>query len=54
MAVLSFLFPIVGLILWAVKKNTEPDVANKCIKWAGIGFGVNVLLTILTSCMSAM
>jgi len=37
MAALSFFFPIVGWILWAVKKNTEPEEGNKCAKWAWIG-----------------
>ncbi len=37
MAVLSFLFPIVGWILWAVKKDSNPEDAHKCAKWAWIG-----------------
>ncbi len=44
MAVISFLFPIVGLIIWAVKKKNEPEVAAKCIKWAGYGVIANVAL----------
>lgn len=44
MAVLSFFFPIVGWILWAVKKNSEPEEAKKCAKWAWIGFGTSFVL----------
>ncbi len=50
MAVLSFFFPIVGWILWAVKKDSNPEDAHKCAKWAWIGFAVGVgcyLLTLL-------
>lgn len=43
MAVLSFFFPIIGWILWAIKKNTEPEEAKKCLLWANIGFGVGLL-----------
>ena len=33
-AVLSFLFPIVGLVLWIVWKNTKPGKAESCAKGA--------------------
>ncbi len=42
MAVLSFLVPIVGWILWAVKKDSNPEDAKTCAKWAWIGFGVGL------------
>lgn len=48
MAILSFLFPIVGFILWAIKKNTEPEEAETCLKWAFIGVAVWVILYLLT------
>ncbi len=50
MALLSFVFPIVGWILWAVKKNTYPEEASKCAKWAWIGFAVGAISSILVSC----
>ncbi len=46
MAVVSFLFPLVGWITWGMKKNTEPEEAAKCAKWAWIGFAVNTVLMI--------
>ena len=50
MAVLSFFFPVAGWIIWAVKKDSNPEDALKCAKWAWIGVGSSVLLTILGSC----
>lgn len=47
MKVLSFFIPVAGWILWAVKKNTEPDEAKDCAKWAWIGFAVSMVLTVL-------
>lgn len=52
MAVLSFFFPVIGWILWAVKKNNEPREAYKCAKWAWIGFGTNILLIILSAALA--
>ena len=51
MAVLSFFFPIVGWILWAVKKDQNPEDASKCAKWAWIGFGVGLVCALITSFM---
>ena len=51
MAVVSFLFPIVGWILWAVKKGKEPEVAAKCAKWAWIGFAVGAVFSIIGNMM---
>lgn len=50
MAALSFFFPVVGWILWAVKKDTNPGDAAKCANWARIGFGLYVVGVILSSC----
>ncbi len=51
MAVLSFFFPIIGWILWAVKKDSNPEDAHKCAKWAwiGVAVGVGCYLLILAS-----
>ena len=45
MAVVSFLFPIVGWINWGLKKNTEPEEAAKCARLAWIGFAVGLVLS---------
>ena len=47
MSVVSFLFPIVGWITWGVKKNSDPDLASRCAKWAWIGFGAGMLLSFI-------
>ena len=47
MKVLSFLIPLVGLILFLVNQNTKPVEAKDELKWAAIGFGVGVLCYVL-------
>ena len=48
MKVLSFLFPIVGLILFLIDKDKKPVAAKEELKWAGIGFAIGILLYIIT------
>lgn len=45
MKIVSFLIPIVGLILWAVKKKGEPVAAKSCITWGIAGFAVSIILS---------
>jgi len=45
--VLSFLIPLVGLILFCVYHSNWPIKANGCGKWALIGFAVGIVLTII-------
>lgn len=48
--ILSFLFPIVGWILWGVNKNNAPKKAHACAVAAWIGFGIGLIInTILFS-----
>ena len=47
MKVLSFLIPLVGLILFLVNQNTKPVEAKDELKWAAIGFGVGILCYVL-------
>ena len=50
--ILSFFFPIVGLILFFVWKNNKPNRARKsCLIPAIIGFAVNVTLTIINAAL---
>lgn len=42
--IISILLPIVGLILWLVKKDKEPVAAKTCLIWAGVGVAVNIVL----------
>ena len=48
-AVLSFFFPVVGLILWLVWMNTSPLKAKSCWKGALIGVIVSVVAYIIVS-----
>lgn len=47
MNVLCFLIPIVGLILYFVKKNEYPNKAKSYLTWAAAGFGVSILINII-------
>ena len=47
MNVLCFLIPIVGLILYFVKKNEYPNTANSYLKWAAVGFGVSLFINLI-------
>lgn len=40
---ISFLIPIVGIILYFSWKNTKPKSAKLAIKWAAIGFIANMI-----------
>ena len=46
-AILSFFFPLVGLILWLVWKDKTPLKAKSCGKGALIGVIVNVVFSII-------
>ena len=45
--VLSFFIPLVGLILYCVHQNKTPRKARAIGKWALIGFGVDMFVSIL-------
>lgn len=47
MKVLSFLIPLVGLILFLVNQNTKPVEAKDELKWAAIGFGIGILCYVM-------
>ena len=46
--ILSLLFPIVGWILYFVYRDKEPVKAKSCSKFAWIGFGIGLVLNIIT------
>ncbi len=50
-AVLGFCIPIVGLIMWLVWKNSEPEKANSAGKGALIGFIVSLVFSIIIAVM---
>ena len=45
--ILSFLVPLVGLILYLVEKDKSPRRAKACGKWALIGFVVSIIFSII-------
>lgn len=51
-AILGFLFPIIGLILFIVWKDSKPKSSSAAGKGALIGFIVGILATVLISCMA--
>jgi len=52
--VLSFFFPIVGLVLYLVWMKDTPVKAKGCGKWALIGFIVSFVLGIVFSIISTI
>ena len=49
MNVLSFIFPIVGIVLYFVKKNTEPNCAKTYLQWALLSIVIYVLIEIIAA-----
>lgn len=47
MAILGFFIPLVGLIIWAINKDTKPLMAKSAGKGALIGFIVSVVFSII-------
>lgn len=47
MNILCFLIPIVGLVLYFVKKSDYPNTAKSYLTWAAAGFGVSILINII-------
>ena len=43
---ICFIIPLVGLIMYFVKKNTQPNCAKSYIIWAAVGFGISILLNL--------
>ncbi len=44
MKILCFLLPIVGLVLYFVKRNSLPNAAKSYLIWAAAGFGLSLLI----------
>lgn len=47
LCILSFLIPLFGWIYYFVKRKDFPVKAKSCCNWAWIGFGANLLISIL-------
>lgn len=46
LCILSFLIPLVGWILYFVKRKDTPVKAKACSTWAWVGFAVNLVITL--------
>ena len=53
MKILSFLIPLVGLILFIVDRDKKPEEAKDELLWAGIGFAVGIVLYIIMAASAA-
>ena len=49
-AVIGFLLPIIGLILYLTHKDTHPMKAHSAGKWALISFIISIILSMIGSC----
>lgn len=47
LAILSYLIPLVGLILYLTKKDTRPKTAKVCGKCALASFIINIVITVI-------
>ncbi len=47
--IVSVIFPIVGAILYFVKKKDEPVAAKQACTMALIGFGIGIVLNIIVA-----
>jgi len=44
---LCFLFPLVGITMYFVKKNTQPNCAKSYLTWAIVGFAIGIFFNII-------
>lgn len=44
---ISFFFPLIGLIIYAINVEKNDKLAKDCLKWALFGIGAYALLLIL-------
>lgn len=47
MKALSFLFPAIGWVLWAIKRNTSYTEARDCSNWAWRGVSVGAAVCVV-------
>lgn len=46
MKILCFMLPIVGIVLYFVKRNSLPNAAKSYLIWAAAGFGLSLLVNL--------
>lgn len=47
--IISFLFPIIGIILYFCNKKSKPNKAKSAITAAAIGFALNIIISIISN-----
>ena len=52
--VVSFLVPIIGIILWLVNRNSKPVSSKEALDCAIGGFFINIALILIISMFSCM
>lgn len=45
--IMSFLSPLVGWICYGIFRKKDRELAKKCCRWAWIGFGIAMIITII-------
>ena len=50
--IVCLLIPLVGAILYFVKKNDEPNAAKQACNFALIGVGISIVLNILVGVLA--
>ena len=51
---LCLMVPIVGLILYFVKKKTQPKCAKSYLTWAIVGFIITIILQVIVAMLEVM
>lgn len=52
--ILSFLFPIIGIVLYVVNKDKKPVSAKSCLKIALISWGIAIVVGIVFGVLSVL
>ncbi len=50
--IVSFCIPLVGAIIWFLKKDKEPKAAKSACTFALIGFAVGIIINVLVTVLN--
>jgi uncharacterized membrane protein len=51
--IVSFCIPLVGAILWFIKKDKEPKAAKSACTFALIGFAVGIIINVIVTVVNS-
>ncbi|MBZ0202008.1 MAG: hypothetical protein IT281_06820 [Ignavibacteria bacterium] len=51
--IVSFCIPLVGAIIWFLKKDKEPKAAKSACTFALIGFAVGIIINVLVTVLNS-